>query len=39
MSIAERIEKDYVDAYKAKEKVRLETLRLLKPPQKTDRLN
>lgn len=30
MSIAERIEKDYIEAYKAKEKVRLETLRLLK---------
>lgn len=34
MSIAERIEKDYVDAYKAKEKVRLETLRLLKTAAK-----
>ena len=29
MSTAERIEKDYLDAYKAKDKVRLGTLRLL----------
>ena len=34
MSTAERIEKDYLDAYKAKDKVRLGTLRLLKTAAK-----
>ena len=34
MSTAERIEKDYLDAYKAKDKVRLGTLRLLKSAAK-----
>lgn len=34
MSIAERIEKEYLDAYKAKDKNRLETLRLLKTAAK-----
>ena len=34
MSIAEKVEKDYLEAYKGKEKVRLETLRLLKTAAK-----
>lgn len=34
MSIAEKIEKDYVEAYKHKDKTRLETLRLLKTAAK-----
>lgn len=34
MSIAEKIEKDYVEAYKHKDKIRLETLRLLKTAAK-----
>lgn len=34
MSIAEKIEKDYLEAYKAKDKVRLGTLRLLKTAAK-----
>ena len=34
MSTAERIEKDYLDAYMAKDKVRLGTLRLLKTAAK-----
>ena len=34
MGTAERIEKDYLDAYKAKDKVRLGTLRLLKTAAK-----
>lgn len=34
MSIAEQIDKDYIQAYKAKDKVRLGTLRLLKTAAK-----
>lgn len=34
MSIAERVEKEYLEAYKAKDKNRLETLRLLKTAAK-----
>ena len=34
MSIAEQIEKDYIQAYKAKDQVRLGTLRLLKTAAK-----
>lgn len=34
MSIAEKVEKDYVEAYKQKDKNRLETLRLLKTAAK-----
>ncbi len=34
MSIAEKIEKEYLEAYKAKDKNRLETLRLLKTAAK-----
>ncbi len=34
MTIAEQIEKDYLEAYKAKEKTRLDTLRMLKTAAK-----
>lgn len=34
MSIAERIEKEYIEAYKAKNKTKLDTLRLLKSAAK-----
>ena len=34
MSLLERLDKDYVEAYKAKEQIRLDTLRLLKTAAK-----
>ena len=39
MSIAEQIEKDYIQAYKAKDQVRLGTLRLLKTAAKNKQVD